>query len=227
MKLLLVEDHSGLALNIFDYFEPKGYQIDWARDGEHGYELAVNQNHDLIILDIMLPKSDGFEVCKKIREYRDMDIPIIMLTALDHLEDRIQGLDLGADDYLSKPFELRELESRIKSVMRRYKGLNYNKILTFKNLQVTPNTYEVIRDNQVLSVPPIAFKILCLLLRNKHRITTFKEIEGHIWGDSPPASSSLRTHIHTLRTIIDKPFAEELIITVPKIGLKLNNESNL
>ncbi|MCW8876024.1 MAG: response regulator transcription factor [Kangiellaceae bacterium] len=221
MKILLVEDHPNLASNLFEYFEPKGFRLDWARNGVHGVELAKNQSYDLIILDVMLPKLDGFGVCNKIRNELALDTPIIFLTAKSMLPDKVLGLELGGDDYLVKPFQLRELESRINSVMRRYRKIEAQSSIVVEDLIIDRNICKVFRDNIPLVLPPTAYKILCLLGINKHRVTTFQEIEDYIWGDDIPQSSSLRTHIHTLRTIIDKPFNKALIHTVSRVGLKV------
>ncbi|TQV89561.1 response regulator transcription factor [Aliikangiella coralliicola] len=227
MKLLLIEDHANLAQNIFEYFEPKGYLLDWARNGLHGMELAKNQPYDLIILDVVMPKLDGFSVCNKIRNELALDTPIIFLTAKSQLVDKVTGLDLGGDDYLVKPFQLRELESRVKSVIRRYQKTESQSSLVIEDLTIDKDTRQVLRGNQALTLPPIAYKILCLLAANRHRITTFREIEDHIWGEDVPESSSLRTHVHTLRTAVDKPFKTALIHTVPRVGLKIGRDDKI
>lgn len=221
MKLLLIEDHKGLALNLFEYFEPKGFEMDWASNGNQGYELAVNNSYDLIILDIAMPGMDGLSVCRKLREDATSTTPVIMLTARDTLDDKILGLDIGADDYLVKPFEMKELHYRILSHQRRNTIYKQGFLLEFADLSYNTKSKQVFRSQQELHLPKIALKILHYLLMNSERLVTSEELESHIWNNEPPTSSALRTHFHTLRQIVDKPFATQLIHTVPGQGYRL------
>ncbi|HEX5055184.1 MAG TPA: response regulator, partial [Gammaproteobacteria bacterium] len=134
MRILIIEDHSGLAQNLFDYFGRHGHTLDWAADGINGLHLAVTNKYDAIVLDLALPGIDGIEVCRKLRQEANQATPVIMLTARDTVDDRIKGLDIGADDYLVKPFDLKELDSRIRALTRRSQNQWASKTLVVGDL---------------------------------------------------------------------------------------------
>ena len=161
MKLLLIEDHKNIADIIFDYFEIKGYQLDYAHNGLQGYDLARQQHYDLIILDVMLPKMDGLTVCKKLRE-DGISTPILMLTARDTREDILSGFSQGADDYLVKPFDLDILDARIKALTRRHSGGAGKTSLHFSKLKLNFSNRVLHREGQELSLNPTQFIILKL-----------------------------------------------------------------
>jgi len=220
MKLLLIEDHQDIAGVIFDFFEIKNYTLDHANNGQHGYELASSNHYDLIILDIMLPRMDGFTVCKKLRE-QGIDTPILMLTARDTREDTLQGFAQGADDYLVKPFDLEILEARVKSLTRRRSGTTACSKLTFGDLQLDLKTHIVTRNDCQYSLNPSLFNILKLLMLRAPNIVKRDEIISALWGDDEPEGNVLRSHIYQLRSQIDKPFKHAYINTLPKVGYQL------
>jgi len=223
MKLLLIEDHQDIAGVIFDFFEIKGYTLDYANNGQHGYDLASNNHYDLIILDVMLPRMNGFTVCQKLRE-QGIDTPILMLTARDTREDTLEGFALGADDYLVKPFDLEILEARIKSLTRRRIGNTATKTLNFGDLELDLNSHIVSRNDCQFSLNPTLFTILKLMMLRAPNVVTKEEVISTLWGDDEPEGNVLRSHIYQLRAQIDKPFKHAYINTVPKVGYQLIHE---
>lgn len=224
MKILLVEDNQDIAGIIFDYFEIKGFVLDYAKDGLQGYELASNNFYDLIILDVMMPRMDGLTVCRKLREQGN-DSPILMLTARDSREDMLIGFEQGVDDYLIKPFDLNILAARIHALHRRRAGKQSIKELSFADLKLNLATHTAIRDNSQFVLNPTQFKILKLLMMRSPNIVAKNEIISSIWGEDQPDGDILRSHIYQLRNQVDKPFKQNYIKTIPKIGYQLVCES--
>ncbi|WP_455374589.1 response regulator transcription factor [Kaarinaea lacus] len=220
MRILIIEDNSDLAANIFDYLEAKGHTLDAAADGVTGLHLAIVNEYDAIVLDIMLPGMNGFEVCKKLREDADKQTPVLMLTARDTLNDKLAGFAIGADDYLVKPFELQELEARLLALQRRKAG-PATRTLTVSDLTFDLDTLTVKRQGKTITLTPTGLKILELLMRKSPHVVSRREIEHLLWGDEPPDSDAIRSHLHTLRAAIDHPFEKPLIHTVHGIGFRL------
>lgn len=223
LKLLFIEDNEDILTNLFAWFEKKGHVCDCARSGDAGLKLALEGNFDCILLDIMLTGLDGVQVCEKIRE-SDKTVPIIMLTAKDGLEDKVTGLDSGADDYLVKPFSLKELEARISAVSRR--SQSRKAILTFGELQLNRKEHRVRRANMELQLSPTGFMILEALMKQAPGVVAKERLEELIWGDEAPEGSELRNHIHELRKVVDKPFDNSILETVPHIGWRLKTLPN-
>jgi len=226
-SVLLVEDHADIAEMVGAYLEHRDYIIDYAADGITGLHLAVSNQYDAIILDLMLPGMDGLEVCQKIREDAKSDVPIIMLTARDTLDDKIAGLDRGADDYLIKPFAIQELEARVRSLIRRYSGDIKKEVLTVGELSIDTSTLKVQRGGKQLAITPIGLKILSVLMRASPAVVSRRELERQVWGDILPDSDTLRSHLYNLRKIVDKPFEKKILVTVQGNGFKIidSNES--
>jgi DNA-binding response OmpR family regulator len=219
--LLLVEDHYDIAVMVGAYLERRGYSVDYAADGITGLHLAVSNDYDAIILDLMLPGLDGVELCKKVRTEARRDVPILMLTARDTLDDKIHGLDVGADDYVIKPFAIHELEARIRALIRRHRGHVAPEILQVGDLCLDNATLKVERCGQILSLTPISLKILTVLMRASPRVISRRELERQVWGDIMPDSDTLRSHLYNLRKVIDKPFSKSLLHTLPGKGYQL------
>ncbi|MGB5277851.1 MAG: response regulator transcription factor [Gammaproteobacteria bacterium] len=219
--LLLVEDHTDIAEMVTAYLENRGYDVDYAADGVTGLHLAVSNSYDAIILDLMLPGMDGLEVCQKLRNEARRDTPVIMLTARDTLADKITGLDTGADDYLIKPFAIKELEARVRSLIRRHKGETAKEILTIGDLSVDTATLLVKRAGKELSITPIGLKILTVLMRASPAVVSRRELERRVWGDILPDSDTLRSHLYNLRKVIDKPFDRQLLHTIQGSGYRI------
>lgn len=220
-SLLLVEDHTDIAEMVTVYLESRGFSVDYAGDGVTGLHLAVSNDYDVVVLDLMLPGMDGLKVCEKLRQEAQKDTPIIMLTARDTLDDKITGLDSGADDYLIKPFAIRELEARIRSLIRRHKGDASRQLLQVGNLSLDTATLKVMRSTTELSLTPIGLKILTVLMRASPAVVSRREIERQVWGDILPDSDTLRSHLYYLRKVIDKPFDNQLLHTIQGRGYKI------
>lgn len=220
MRILVIEDNRDILANILDYLELKGFTVDCAQDGLSGMHLALTQPYDLIVLDIMLPGMDGYQLCQKLRQEANNNTPIIMLTARDALDDRLKGLHAGADDYLVKPFALSELVARIEAVLRRSSGAN-KRVLEVADLRYNLETLEVSRAGQPLKLNPIGLKLLATLMQRSPAVVRREALEEALWGDDIPDSDSLRSHIHQLRQAIDKPFATTLLHTVHGVGFRL------
>ncbi len=220
MRILLVEDNRDILANLADYLGMKGYSVDCAQDGLSGLHLAATEHYDLIVLDIMMPGMDGYTLCKRLREDARRDTPVIMLTARDQLDDRLQGFRSGADDYLLKPFALSELAARIEAVLRRSQG-GGRRELQVADLRYDLDTLQVNRAGKPLKLNPIGLKLLATLMQKSPHVLRREVLEETLWGDDCPDSDSLRSHIHQLRQVIDKPFDKPLLQTVHGVGYRL------
>ncbi|NRB72475.1 MAG: response regulator transcription factor [Xanthomonadales bacterium] len=204
-----------------DHLEASGYEVDYAADGLTGLHLAVTESFDAIILDLMLPGMDGMEICKKLRDDAGKDTPILMLTARDTLDDKVAGLDAGADDYLVKPFEMAELDARLNAMLRRATGEMTSQQLRVANLTLNTGTYEVERAGQDLTLTPICLKLLIALMKASPKVISRRDLERAVWDDIVPDSDALRSHLYNLRKVIDKPFDRPLLHTVQGLGYRL------
>lgn len=221
-RLLIIEDNPELVANLYSFFEPLGYLLDDARDGATGLRLATQNDYDAVLLDLMLPRLDGMTLCQKLRQEFQNPVPIIMLTARDPVDDRVQGLALGADDYLIKPFSLRELDARIQALVRRAQGRQVQGTLAWEDLQVDTRAPQAWRQGQAISLTPSTHKLLLCLMRAAPAVVRKQEMEYLLWGDDPPDSGALRTHIHELRQHADRNFPSTLIETVHGVGWRLS-----
>ena len=225
MRILVIEDNRDILANILDYLQLKGFSTDCAQDGLSGLHLASSGHYDLIVLDIMLPGIDGYQLCKRLREDGRSDVPILMLTARDALDDRLQGLRAGADDYLIKPFALSELVARIEAILRRSQG-NHKRQLQVAELIYELDTLYVSRAGQRLKLNPLGLKLLEILMQRSPAVVRREVLEEALWGDDCPDSDSLRSHIHQLRQTLDKPFPSPLLHTVHGVGYRLAENSD-
>ncbi len=221
VRALIIEDNQDITANLYAFLEPLGYELDCAFNGNTGLERAVEGSFDVIVLDIMLPGMDGLAVCRALREKHADATPILMLTARDTIADRVAGLDCGADDYLVKPFSMKELDARLRALVRRAQGRQTRSILRWEDIELDPAAHSVTRSGVPLRLSPTGFIILETLLRAVPATVARAELEQAIWGDSPPDSDALRTHIHELRQKLDKPFACSLLKTIPHVGYLL------
>lgn len=219
-KILLVEDNREVAGILFDYFESEGMELDYADNGELGLKLALETPFDAIILDLMLPRMDGLTVCEKLREAGNTT-PVLMLTALDSREDMLSGFKYGADDYLTKPFDLEILEARLHALIKRYRRTVTETSLEFASLRIDQKTHQAYRDGIKLSLNPTTYSILELLCQRAPDVVTREEITDMLWQDNEPNNDVLRSHIYQLRNQLDKPFEASMLVTVPKIGFRL------
>ncbi len=221
MRLLVIEDNRSLVANLFDYFEARGHALDAAPDGVTGLHLATTQAYEAIVLDWMLPRMDGREVLRRLRETHASDVPVIMLTARDELPDKIAGFRAGADDYLTKPFELPELEVRLDAVLARTRGRGRSRLLQVADLKLDLSTLEASRAGQPLHLYPACRKLLEVLMQASPGAVTRDRLEYALWGDSPPDGDMLRSHVYELRRSVDGPFPVKLIQTLPRVGYRL------
>jgi DNA-binding response OmpR family regulator len=220
LSLLIVEDQVAIAKNTADYFESKGFVIDFATNGRQGLDLALNNHYDVVILDVMMPIMDGHEVCKQLRLKSPRHIPIIMLTARDTVNDKLQGFESGADDYLTKPFAIEELEVRCLSLSRRHL-LQTSYVLNIGPLSVDRKLQRVYREDNEIILSALGYKIILALAESYPQTLTRCELINKIWGDDPTDSDALRSHIYQLRNVIDKPFDFPMIKTIHGIGFSL------
>jgi len=222
-RVLIIEDHKDIAEMLYDFFERRDYELDYASDGRIGFNLASQNEYDIILLDLMLPEMDGLDVCKRLRGESKVYTPILMLTARDTLEDKVKGLDMGADDYLVKPFEILELEARINALMRRKGQITQQEILSVADLELNTGTLEVKRSEQQISLSPIGLKILTILMKESPKVVSRNQLEHEIWGDILPDSDTLRSHMYNLRKQIDKPFELPLLQTIQSRGYRIGD----
>ena len=216
---LLVEDNVSLAQTVIAYFDLEGINCDYASNGSQGLELAMLNDYQVILLDINLPRINGLEVCEMIRK-QGVDIPVMMLTARDSLEDKLAGFDAGTDDYLVKPFELSELVARVKALFKR-------RSLHSMKLEVGPLVMDlslktVCREGQKLKLTPTCWKLLEILMRESPNLVSREKMQNTIWNEPDlPESDVLKVHLYKLRQQVDKPFSIKLIQTVSSHGVAI------
>ncbi|WDS35066.1 response regulator transcription factor [Pseudoxanthomonas sp.] len=224
MRLLVIEDNRNLVANLFDYFEPRGHALDAAPDGVTGLHLATTQAFDAVLLDWMLPRMDGREVLRRLRTEHASAVPVIMLTARDELPDKVDGFRTGADDYLTKPFAMQELEVRLEALLARANGRNRRRVLQVGDLSLDLSTLEATRAGEPLHLYPACRKLLEVLMQASPAAVTRQRLEYALWGEEPPDGDMLRSHIYELRRSVDGPFATKLIQTLPRVGYRLHAE---
>ena len=226
MRLLVVEDEKKLNELITKKLEKEYYGVDSCFDGEEAIRYVEGTEYDAIILDIMLPKFDGFEVIKRIRAKKNK-VPILLLTARDNIDDKVKGLDYGADDYLVKPFIFEELMARIRVLLRRNSG-NADNVVTIANLKVDLDAKTVFRDGVLIKLSGREYSILEYLIRNKGKILPRERIEDHIWNyEYEGGTNVIDVYIRYLRKKIDDSYTPKLIHTIRGLGyvLSVDNEN--
>jgi DNA-binding response OmpR family regulator len=220
MRILIVEDEKKLAENIKEKLQLELFSVDWVADGEIGLDQALIEEYDLIILDIMLPKKTGLAILRELRDAK-MTTPVLLLTALSRVEDKVKGLDLGADDYLTKPFAMAELLARVRLLLRRT-GNQKSSCLDIADLILNTKTHEVFRNNQLLDLTPKEYAILEFMLYNKNHTLSRLTIAEHVWGYNVETMTNfVDVHIKNLRQKIDNQFSPKLIHTIRGIGYLL------
>ncbi len=225
MRILIVEDEHKIANSIKKGLEQEAYAVDVAFDGQEGYDLASSEDYDLIILDILLPKMDGIEICSKLRK-KQINTPIILLTAKGQIEDKVSGLDAGADDYLTKPFAFEELMARIRALTRRPRD-NKGAILNYDGLTLNTLTYQIKRGGKEIKLSSKEYALLEYLLRHPDQVLTKDQIINHVWNyEADILPNTIEVYIGYLRNKIDRPFSDKnpLIHTVRGFGYKIGKE---
>ena len=226
MRLLVVEDEKKLNELITKKLKKEYYGVDSCFDGEEAIRYVEGTEYDAVILDIMLPKLDGFEVIKRIRAKKNK-VPILLLTARDNIDDKVKGLDYGADDYLVKPFIFEELMARIRVLLRRNSG-NADNVVTIANLKVDLDAKTVFRDDKLIKLSAREYSVLEYLIRNKGKILSRERIEDHIWNyDYEGGTNVIDVYIRYLRKKIDDSYTPKLIHTIRGLGyvLRVDNEN--
>ena len=221
--VLLVEDNRGIAEMVGEFLERRGFSVDYASDGVTGLHLTVTNSYDVVVLDLMLPGMDGLELCRKLRHDAKKSTPVLMLTARDTIDDKLVGLDAGADDYLVKPFEIRELEARVRALIRRDRRQVSTEVLRVADLILDTATLRATRAGRDLPLSPIGIRLLTILMRESPRVVSRRDIEREVWGDLLPDSDTLRSHLYNLRKVIDKPFDKPLLHTIHSAGYRLTD----
>jgi DNA-binding response OmpR family regulator len=229
MRVLVIEDEHKIAQAIKKGLEQEAYAVDMAYDGEKGFDLAATEDYEVIILDLMLPKMNGFELCRKLREEENIHTRILILTAKGQLEDKVKGLNSGADDYLVKPFAFAELLARLKALSRRPKQA-LKPILKIDDLSLNSLTYEVKRAGKKIKLSKKEFALLEYLLRHQDKIISKEQIINHVWNyDADILPNTVEVYLGYLRNKIDKPFKNKkpLLQTVRGFGYRLGEKNDV
>lgn len=225
MKILLVEDEAGLILTLTDRLTAEGFDVKSATDGESGFNLGVSENFDLILLDVMLPKKNGYDVCRDLRQ-KSINTPILMLTAKGETFDKVLGLKLGADDYLTKPFEIIELLARIEALLRRSTKINQNSPESFQfgDISIDFKRAEIKKNNQQIELSAMEFKLLQFLIENRGELHSRDKLLDEVWGyDAMPSTRTVDVHVAWLRQKLEEnPRHPQFIQTVHGLGYKFN-----
>lgn len=226
MKVLLIEDNADLSANIGEYLHEKGHIVDYAQDGLTGLHLATVNQYEIIVLDLNLPGIDGLTLCHRLRHDARSQVPILMLTARDTLKNKLEGFEVGTDDYVTKPFSLDELMMRMQALVRRAAGNAQS--LQVADLTLDLKTLVCRRQGVRLDLTPTGMRLLELLMRASPGVVSRAMVEQTLWGDNPPDSeAALRAHIYNLRSVIDGTFDRKLLNTVHGIGFRLAADDEL
>jgi DNA-binding response OmpR family regulator len=226
MRILIVEDEESLALRIKSVLESEKYTAETEFDGESGLEKALTEEYDLIILDILLPRLNGLEILKEIRR-EGSKIPVLLLTAKDGVEDKVHGLDSGADDYLSKPFAIPELLARVRSLLRRESDVK-SAIIRLADIEIDTNTHQITRNKKPINLTAKEYAILEFLIYNKNRVLSRLSIAEHVWGDNFDMftmTNFVDVHIKNLRKKIEKSESENIIQTIRGVGYIIKDKN--
>jgi DNA-binding response OmpR family regulator len=225
MRILVVEDEHKIANSIKKGLEQESYAVDVAYTGTDGYDLASTEEYDVIALDVLLPGMDGVKICKKLRS-SNIHTPILMLTAKGQTADKVEGLDAGADDYVTKPFAFEELLARVRALVRRPHNA-VGPMLQVDDLSLDPVAFEIKRGNTVIQLSNREFSLLEYLMRHPNKILTKDQIIGHVWNyDADILPNTVEVYIGYLRNKVDKPFPKSpmLIQTIRGFGYKLGKK---
>jgi len=224
MKILLVEDDYDVAKNVCEYLESSAHEVIVAPDGLIGLDCVTRESYDCVVLDISLPRLTGIQLCERIRNLGFSELPVLMLTAMGNLSYKEKAYEAGADDYLVKPFALKELELRLAALVRRLGGAVMGNQLRVADLSYNVMIQKIHRDKDEIELGAISKTILELLMRNTHRVVSRHEIEKTVWGGPPESRDLVRIHIHTLREAIDKPYNRPLLHTIRGVGYRMYSD---
>lgn len=220
-RLLIVEDDATIAGNLFTFFESRGFSVDAAYDGHNALRRLTSEGFEAVILDVGLPLVDGLTVLHRLRNELGLDVPVLLLTARDEIGDKLAGFARGADDYVTKPFVLVELEARIRALIARVSGRVSAPLKRFGPISLDPRRHELQVDGTSVKLTPKGWSILDVLMRDPGRVVTRAELEHALWGDDPPETDALRSQIHLLRkALVDAGFNG--VETVHGVGFRLH-----
>jgi DNA-binding response OmpR family regulator len=221
VRILIVEDNPVIAANLYDYLEGQGYSVEAESDGQRAYQLACRQLFDAILLDLGLPRMDGIDLCRKLREEANVDTPILVLTARDTLEDKVKGFGVGADDYLVKPFALEEVDIRLQALHRRRNAKPFNGVLQHGQLVYDSKKVEIRYGETIVELPPKCMRLLGFMMSKSGKLFTRAELEIELWGEEQETSERLRHHLHLLRRALVNASGKDPIVTVRGMGYRL------
>lgn len=222
MRILIIEDDPAIATNLYDFLSARGHMVDAAGDGMTGLHLAVRDPFDAIVLDIGLPGLDGMTLCRKLRGEAHVEAPVLMLTARDTLMDKLQGFDCGADDYLVKPFALKEVEARLFALHKRSSGRVTSRILLAGDLSLDPRTLEIRFCGKDVKLTPKCIRLLEALMTEPGRLFSRSRLETAVWGDELETSDTLRSHMHVLRRALVEAGGYDPIETLHGLGYRVS-----
>lgn len=222
IRMLIVEDHADLATNLSEFFADRHYVLDFASDGLTALHLIATNDYDVIILDVMLPGLSGFEICRRARHDLHCATPVIIMTSKDQLQDKEKGFTVGADDYLVKPFDLRELQLRVEALYRRKVGFSRTPEIRIPGIGFNPGTFVVRTDNgKQLELSGTAARIFEELIKAYPNLLSYVEIEETVWGEREVDMNTLRTHVYSLRKLLQETFQYPMIKTIHGRGYRL------
>lgn len=224
MRILLVEDNEGIATNVFDFLDGKGNELEWVPDGYAALGICESINFDVIVLDLLLPRLSGLEVCRSLRLGRKVDTPILMLTALDTLSDKITGFEAGADDYLTKPFAMEELWVRLQALVNRRFGNVVQRELSVGSLVYDSAAQTVQLCGEEVVLTPKCLQLLLAFMKQPHKTFTRSELERVVWGNDEMRNEAVRAHVSTLRRVLGRPGLPVAVQTLHGLGYRLSPE---
>jgi DNA-binding response OmpR family regulator len=226
LTILLVEDHPTIARQVVAFLEGLKWQLDHAATGRLAIELATREPYDVVLLDLNLPDMDGLDVCRAIKARAPRNVPVLMLTARDAFEDKARGFSDGADDYLTKPFDLRELALRCEALARRGQ-LHIEQELCIKHLRLLPRELRAFYRDEPLALTQVGFRILLLLCTEYPHGVARSALVQHVWGANPPDSDALKSHIYALRRALERAGGADTIATIPQLGYRLELDADV
>jgi DNA-binding response OmpR family regulator len=221
VRILIIEDDRAIATNVYDFLTARGHTVDAAADGVTGLHLAVTHEFDVIVLDVSLPGIDGLKLCRRLRSDAHVETPVLMLTARDTLDDKLLGFESGADDYLVKPFALKELEARATALHKRQSGRVTPRTLVAGALTLDPRTLAIRFAGKDVKLPPKCIRLLEIMMAEPGRVFSRAELEGAIWGEAQETSDTLRSHMRLLRRALTEAGEYDPIETVHGLGYRL------
>ena len=220
-SLLFVDDDTTLSSLVGEYFEERGYEVDYASDGLSGFRLGSARNYDVVVSDVKMPRMDGLAMCRALKRSAYGRVPVLLLSCSGQAQERILGLQAGADDFVPKPFAIQELEARVKALIQRTRGLVQGTQLQVAELRLDVSNRIALRGQARIKLTPVQTQLLSILMLASPAVVSRSELERTVWGSDMPDSDTLRSHIHCLRKLVDRPFEQKMIHSVTNRGYRL------